>query len=201
MTKEGIHKIKGELTPDPHICKFHVDLPLVEPGWTVVFNGPEQSQGSRLADVLFAIEGIVQVRVKDSEITLRKDSSDPWPEVAGLIVPAIREAMNGEEKPVSALALDAVRNASMDDVGPMIERLFEESINPALSSHGGYARLVRVEDRDVFLEMGGGCQGCSASQATLRYGIENAIRQIAPQVRDVIDVTDHTAGTNPFYAS
>jgi len=200
MTKEVI-KIKGELTPDPHICKFHVEIPLIEPGWTVVFNGPEESQGSRLADVLFAIEGIVQVRVKDSEITLRKDCSDPWPEVAGHIVPAIREALNGGEKPVSDLALDAVRNASMDDIAPMIERLFEESINPALSSHGGYARLVRVEDRDVFLEMGGGCQGCSASQATLRNGIENAIREIAPQIRDVIDVTDHTAGTNPYYAN
>jgi Fe/S biogenesis protein NfuA len=64
--------------------------------------------------------------------------------------------------------------------------------------HGGFVKLVKVEDRDVFLEMGGGCQGCAASQATLRQGIEAAIRDVAPQVRNVVDVTDHAAGTNPY---
>ena len=82
----------------------------------------------------------------------------------------------------------------------MVERLFESHINPALASHGGFARLVKVEDRDVYIEMGGGCQGCASSQATLRHGIETAIRQVAPQVREVIDVTDHGAGENPYYA-
>ena len=59
---------------------------------------------------------------------------------------------------------------------------------------------MKVEERDVFLEMGGGCQGCAASQATLRHGIESAIRRVVPQVREVIDVTDHESGENPYYA-
>ena len=66
--------------------------------------------------------------------------------------------------------------------------------------YGGFVRLDRVEDRDVFLEMGGGCQGCSASRVTLREGIEQAIRQACPQVREVVDITDHDAGENPYYS-
>ena len=49
--------------------------------------------------------------------------------------------------------------------------------------------------------MGGGCQGCAVSAMTLRQGIERAIKDNVPEVTDVIDVTDHDAGENPFYSS
>jgi Fe/S biogenesis protein NfuA len=47
--------------------------------------------------------------------------------------------------------------------------------------------------------MGGGCQGCAASAATLRDGIRTAIMDAIPEVKEVIDTTDHDAGENPFY--
>jgi Fe-S cluster biogenesis protein NfuA len=111
----------------------------------------------------------------------------------------MRPVLEQAEEAISETALDEVRNAPPEDIEPLVQRLFDEYVNPALASHGGFARVVKVEDRDVHVEMGGGCQGCAASQATLRHGIETAIRQVAPQVRQVIDVTDHAAGTNPFY--
>ena len=156
--------------------------------------------GSRLVDLLFAIEGIVRIWIRDSVITLSKNCADPWPEMAGRVVPAIRAALTGEVPAVAEEALNAIRNAPMDEVGIKVDTLFKDHINPALKSHGGYARLVRVEGRDLFVELGGGCQGCSASKATLRNGIERAIREIAPQIRDVVDVTDHAAGANPYYS-
>jgi Fe-S cluster biogenesis protein NfuA len=51
----------------------------------------------------------------------------------------------------------------------------------------------------VFVYMGGGCQGCSLSAATLQEGIQRAIREALPEVTEVIDATDHAAGENPFY--
>ena len=95
--------------------------------------------------------------------------------------------------------LDDLQNAPTDDIEPAVAELFEEQINPALASHGGFVRLVKVEGRDVHVEMGGGCQGCASSKATLRYGVESAIRRVAPQVRQIVDVTDHAAGANPYY--
>lgn len=82
-----------------------------------------------------------------------------------------------------------------------VTQLLEQSVNPALASHGGYATLVGVdEERNVYVTMGGGCQGCSASAMTLSDGIKRAIKEHIPEVNDVLDATDHAAGENPFYS-
>ena len=82
-----------------------------------------------------------------------------------------------------------------------VQQLLDMSINPALASHGGYASLVEVNDDDsVVVTMGGGCQGCAMSQATLSDGIKRAIMEAIEEVTDVIDVTDHEAGENPYFS-
>jgi Fe/S biogenesis protein NfuA len=87
------------------------------------------------------------------------------------------------------------------DIAEQVAQLLEQSVNPALASHGGYATLVGVdEDNNVYVTMGGGCQGCSASAATLKDGIRSSIMEHIPEVREVIDATDHAAGENPFYS-
>ena len=84
-----------------------------------------------------------------------------------------------------------------------IRQLLEQSINPALASHGGFAVLERIEDRDegvaAVVTMGGGCQGCAVSAITLREGIEAAIKEAIPEVVEIIDGTDHDAGENPYF--
>lgn len=86
--------------------------------------------------------------------------------------------------------------------GPLAERvrtILEQHINPAIGSHGGMAQLVAVEGDTVYLRLGGGCQGCGMAAVTLRQGIEAAIKEALPEVKNVVDVTDHEAGTNPYY--
>ncbi len=86
-------------------------------------------------------------------------------------------------------------------IGDKVQQLLDMSINPALASHGGYASLVEVNDDDsVVVTMGGGCQGCAMSQATLSDGIKRAIMEAIEEVTDVIDVTDHEAGENPYFS-
>ena len=81
-----------------------------------------------------------------------------------------------------------------------IQMLLAERINPAIASHGGVANLIRVEGDTAHLELGGGCQGCGLAAVTLRQGIERAILDAIPEITEVVDVTDHSMGTNPFYA-
>lgn len=82
-----------------------------------------------------------------------------------------------------------------------VTQLLEEQVNPMLASHGGFAQFVGVDDdNNVYVTMGGGCQGCAASAATLRDGIRTAIMDAIPEVAEVIDTTDHAAGENPFYS-
>ncbi len=85
------------------------------------------------------------------------------------------------------------------DVAERVGQLIAQRINPALASHGGYATLVGIEDETAFVMMGGGCQGCAMSQATLTEGIRAAIVEAIPEITEVVDATDHTAGDNPFY--
>ena len=59
--------------------------------------------------------------------------------------------------------------------------------------------IVELKDRKLYIEMSGGCQGCAASQVTLRQGFELMVRRVAPEIVDIIDATDHASGTNPFY--
>ena len=82
----------------------------------------------------------------------------------------------------------------------MIEQVLDEQINPGVASHGGWVELLDVQDNTVYLRMGGGCQGCGAADVTLKMGIERLIREQVPQVREILDTTDHAAGQNPFYA-
>jgi Fe/S biogenesis protein NfuA len=80
-----------------------------------------------------------------------------------------------------------------------VTSLLEQRVNPALAAHGGFASLVGVDGSVVYVSMGGGCQGCAMSQATLTEGIRVAILEAIPEITDVVDATNHAAGENPFY--
>jgi Fe/S biogenesis protein NfuA len=80
-----------------------------------------------------------------------------------------------------------------------VRQLLDEQVNPAIAAHGGFAELVGVEGTNVLIRMGGGCQGCAMSAMTLRMGIETMIKEALPEVTEVVDVTDHASGENPFY--
>lgn len=84
-------------------------------------------------------------------------------------------------------------------VSERVEQLLEQSINPALAAHGGFARLVEVRESTAVVTMGGGCQGCAVSALTLREGIQKSILEHIPEITEVVDATDHDAGENPFY--
>ncbi len=85
-------------------------------------------------------------------------------------------------------------------VAERIEQLLAQSINPSLAAHGGFASLVEIIDGTrAVVSMGGGCQGCAVSALTLREGIEKSIVQHVPEITEVVDATDHTAGANPYY--
>jgi Fe-S cluster biogenesis protein NfuA len=79
-----------------------------------------------------------------------------------------------------------------------IEKLFDSQIRPALAQHGGNVEIIDVDNNKLFVKFFGGCQGCSSSKATLKGGIEQLIKQNFPDIDEVIDVTDHEQGSNPY---
>jgi len=80
-----------------------------------------------------------------------------------------------------------------------IQEILDDMINPAVAGHGGIIHLLDVRENDVFLLMGGGCQGCGMANVTLKQGVETMLKEEIPQIRNVIDQTDHAEGNNPYY--
>jgi Fe/S biogenesis protein NfuA len=85
------------------------------------------------------------------------------------------------------------------EIPQRVIQVLDEQINPAIAAHGGYAELVAVEGSIAYLRMGGGCQGCGMAAVTLSQGIEVAILDMVPEITEVVDVTDHASGANPYY--
>ncbi len=110
----------------------------------------------------------------------------PTPEEINPGVPADILAL-GIEGPLATLAAEVL----------------EHSVNPSIASHGGRADLVALDEQErvAYVKLSGGCQGCAMSRMTLTQGIETSLREAIPELTNVIDVTDHASGVNPFYAN
>lgn len=85
-------------------------------------------------------------------------------------------------------------------VAERVQQLLDRELNPAVAAHGGRISLVGVKDNRVYLAFGGGCHGCGMVDVTLKHGVEARIRELIPEVVEVVDTTDHATGENPFYA-
>lgn len=81
-----------------------------------------------------------------------------------------------------------------------INYILYSEINPGLASHGGNVQLLELTDDNVaVLEFGGGCQGCSAVDLTLKSGVERTLKERLPELAGVRDSTDHSVTENAYY--
>ncbi len=86
-----------------------------------------------------------------------------------------------------------------DPLAQEIQRIFDEQVNPQIAAHGGFVQLLEVQGSRAYIEMGGGCQGCGMANVTLKQGIEVAVKEQLPEIEELVDVTDHQSGENPYY--
>jgi Fe/S biogenesis protein NfuA len=106
------------------------------------------------------------------------------------------------DNPNSPLPKFEMGDATLEgDLAAMVQALLDQQINPAIAAHGGFAELAGVDGDTVFLRLGGGCVGCGLAQVTLSQGIEVAIKNAIPEITNVVDVTNHASGTDPYYQS
>lgn len=102
----------------------------------------------------------------------------------------------------SGFKIDSPNKVPEELRGTVAEKVLavvEEQVNPMVASHGGHVVLMDVKDSVVFVELGGGCKGCGMARVTLKDGIEKMIKDAIPEIKEVLDVTDHAGGENPYY--
>jgi Fe-S cluster biogenesis protein NfuA len=187
------------LLADPDTFKFMVSR-TVHPGGPFFFENKERAGGSPLVERLFALLGVAHVLVTENVVTVWKEPSASWSGLTAAIGTAIRtQLLTG----VPAI-LETPRNASTGrrpdaQIRAVVQELLDREVNRSIAGHGGQISIVDVQDGNLFIAMSGGCQGCAASQVTLRQGFEVMVRGVAPEIVDIVDTTDHASGKNPFY--
>jgi Fe-S cluster biogenesis protein NfuA len=178
------------------ICRFTVNR-TVHIG-TATFDNKAQTDQSLLAQKLFEVEGITRVQLIGHLLVLSKATEQDWQDLIKR-VEGILEAFL-----VSGFALsqEQVEDRMMlmgRGTKEKVQYLLAHKINPGVAAHAGFVELIDVKDGNVYIRLGGGCQGCGAADFTLRQGIEAIIRKEVPEIHQILDITDHAAGTNPYY--
>jgi Fe-S cluster biogenesis protein NfuA len=192
--------IRAEPTlSEPDVCRFIVSRD-VHPGGPWYYATAAEAAGSPLPERLFALPGVRHVLVAGSVVTVGKTAEADWAALKKAIGVAIRSQL---ATGVPAI-LESARSAggagrSDDEIRAQVEQLLAREVNPSIAAHGGRIVLDDVRDRELYIRMEGGCQGCASSQFTLRQGFEVMVRRVLPEVVAIIDVTDHAAGRDPFY--
>ena len=183
----------------PLTFQFTANVPIY-PEKAAFFATQAAAQGkSPLAEKLLEINNIESIRIFDKivKVTVTPEFED-WSEAPNQMKSLIEYQLESGEAAVSPeyqLSLP-----SEDEIKKKVQEILENEINPAVAGHGGFIDLVDVKKNIVYIRMGGGCHGCASSLATLKQGVEQAIRSKIPEVGEILDVTDHAGGKNPYYA-
>ena len=118
--------------------------------------------------------------LEDSEVSLKDDGS-------------------GKKISFHAPHSRGVKPGGDSSLSDRIKYTIESDVNPSLASHRGFVDLVEITgDMDVVLNFGGGCQGCSSVKVTLKNGVEAQLKAIHPEIRNILDATDHSKKENSY---
>jgi len=150
---------------------------------------------------MFSNDKVETILIHNSTLRVTKYGSKSmadWEALARELGKTIRETLEKGTPLFSQEILSSI--PSEDTVRDEIQKVIDAEVNPGVAGHGGRITLTKVEGNAVTIEMGGGCQGCSAADMTLKQGIHNSFRKAVPYVGAIYDETDHAAGMNPYFS-
>ncbi|MEN9798242.1 MAG: hypothetical protein RL653_1938 [Pseudomonadota bacterium] len=179
--------IQLEWTPNPSTLKYMVDRRLIPSGAVNITSREAAVEKSPLAVKLMDITGIVAVMVGTNFVTITKGELGEWDEVNDQVMATLDGHLSADLPAVNEGALQ--RNALTEGtVQARIQDILDAEIRPAVAQDGGDITLDRFEGGTVYLHMTGSCAGCPSSTATLKMGIESRLRELIPEVNEVVAV-------------
>ncbi|MCB0377734.1 MAG: NifU family protein [Bdellovibrionales bacterium] len=192
--------IEIQLTGDDEERKFVLGQNISQR--EVTYAEAQKALRSPIAHKIFGFPWTAQVTVGQDFVTIKKQEWVDWEvleePLKGMLMEHFSDKKAGWEENPEQKILAQPAGLDTPEAQQVLE-LIENEINPSLASHGGFVKLHALENGTASIEMGGGCQGCAMSYMTLKEGIETAIIERVPSVKQVVDVTDHSLGDNPFY--
>ncbi|MBN1208345.1 MAG: NifU family protein [Myxococcaceae bacterium] len=183
--------IQLEWTPNPSTLKYVVDRRLLASGAVNFTNREEAEKKSPLARKLMDVKGVTAVMVGLNFVTVTKGDEGEWDELNDAVMATLDSHLGANEPVVDEAAVAASRASAGGNGGSVeqrIQEILDAEIRPAVAQDGGDITLARFENGVVYLHMQGACSGCPSSTATLKMGIEGRLRELIPEVAEVVSV-------------
>jgi NFU1 iron-sulfur cluster scaffold homolog, mitochondrial len=181
---------------DPRICRFTTERTLYVGVKT--FTDGDEAKGMPLAESLIRLSGVARIQLIGHLLVVTRTDDGEWIDLANEIEAILTAYLISDR----ALTREDVQEQMMlvgRNTKEKVQYLVDTQINPGVAEHGGSVQVVDIRERSLYLRLHGGCQGCGAADFTLRQGIETIVKRAVPEIDQIIDLTNHSAGTNPYY--
>lgn len=190
MANPSDFSVELEFTPNPNTLKYVTNVAFLLAGAENFRNAEEASGRSPLATELFALPGISAVMVGKNFVTVTLADQDALTELNERIIDTIKIFLASGRKAVNLTApsVAAPSVEAKNETEKKIIEVLDNEIRPAVAMDGGDITFERFENGVVFLHMKGACSGCPSSTATLKMGIENRLREIVPDLVEVVAI-------------
>lgn len=186
-TKKAV-AIYTESNPNPNSLKFVANFMLMPEGISRDYPSKEDAARAPLATELFEkFDFITGVFYMNNFITVTKKEEIDWFEVKGEVQQFIKEWLEAEKEIITEEVKDTIdEELTGDDSEAKIRGVLEEYIKPAVEMDGGAIKLSSFKDGIVTVVLQGSCSGCPSSTITLKNGIENLLKRMVPEVKEVV---------------
>jgi Fe-S cluster biogenesis protein NfuA len=173
-------RIRAQASRDGRQCALHADHPVLD-GLSWWFERPDPETAPAMVGELL---------VRGAELD--------WGAVSALAAPIVRKQLDGGSELLPAAVIADI--PAEEEIRDQLQVILDTEVNPGVAAHSGHITLESVTGNTISIKMGGGCQGCSAADLTLRRGVHLAFRKAVPTLGAIYDATDHAAGQNPYFS-
>ncbi len=191
MNTSNAVEISAEITPNPNTLKFNVNKALVKAG-SVNFPDKAKAKGALLPEKLFEIENVLGVMIGPGFITITKNPDSQWPSLVPAVTETLKLLLSSDKVlfPEQASGDDAApaNNEANSEIERKIREVLDNEIRPAVAMDGGDITFYGYENGVVTLHLQGSCSSCPSSIMTLKMGVENRLRSLIPEVREVVQI-------------
>src|SRR5437667_6089106 len=196
MMTEDIQITREVDRRDPKTCRFTSERTLYVGVRT--FTDLEEAKAMPLAESLMHLTGVARIQLIGHLLVVTRTEDREWTALAREIEAILTAYIISDQ----ALTREDVQEQMMligKNTKEKVQYLVDTQINPGVAEHGGAVQIVDIRGGSLYLKLHGGCQGCGAADFTLKQGIETIVKRAVPEIDQIIDLTNHSAGTNPYY--
>lgn len=181
-----------EANPNPNSLKFVANFMLVPEGKSYDFPDASSAEHAPLAKELFGFEHVERVFYLSNFVTITKSSDVDWLEIQNGLKAHIKSYLESGRQLITEAYQEVVEETKSNtevagsEVEEKIKQILEEYIKPAVEQDGGAISFHSYNDGIVKVLLQGSCSGCPSATITLKAGIENLLKKMIPDVKEVV---------------